>query len=164
MFPPPNSLDWDRCQGFWHVCFQSVKGIITVFTKILLYYSPEELNEVQLTVKLWKEDTKMPSFFNHLLDKRFLLTEIRLKLKNSLATACIRCAFFALPLKTWLPQPMSSKDSLDSLGLIRECGMVRQICYWLDHLLDLKHFDECTEQLLLKQQLLCSFCVPCTEG
>jgi hypothetical protein len=40
-----------------------------VLLKISLDYTPKELNKVELTVKLWKEDAKVACFFDDLLDK-----------------------------------------------------------------------------------------------
>jgi hypothetical protein len=47
--------------------------------QILLHRSPEELNEVQLTVKLQEENTKMSRGLNGFLNKRFLCLKIRLQ-------------------------------------------------------------------------------------
>jgi hypothetical protein len=71
VFPPPDSLQLHRLQGFWHVLLQSVKSVITIVTKVFLDGTPVKLNEVQLTVKLWQKDTQMTSSFNYFLHDVF---------------------------------------------------------------------------------------------
>jgi len=58
---------------------QPIISIITMLLQILLHRFPEELNEVQLTVKLQEENTKMSRGLNGFLNKRFLFLEIRLQ-------------------------------------------------------------------------------------
>ena len=82
MFPFPNRRERDRFHCYWHICFESVKCHIAVFMEVFFYCTPEELNEVELTVKFRKEDAQMASILNGFLNKRFLFKKIRLVLHN----------------------------------------------------------------------------------
>jgi hypothetical protein len=55
--------------------------------QIFLHRTPEKLNEVEFTVKLWQEDAQVPSSFNDFLDTGFLFQEIRLLRKKPSCTA-----------------------------------------------------------------------------
>lgn len=57
---------------------QTIITVIAVLTKILFDCTPKKLDEVKLTVILWQEDAQVTSSLNGFLDKRFLLSEIRL--------------------------------------------------------------------------------------
>jgi hypothetical protein len=52
---------------------------VAMLLQIPLHCSLEELNKVQLTVKLREENTKMSHCLNGFLNKRFLFLEIRLQ-------------------------------------------------------------------------------------
>src|SRR5258708_7591633 len=69
--------------------------------QILLHCSPKELNEVQLAVELWEENTKMSGIFNGFLDKRFLFLEIRLQQKNACGTT-ISCFGITFAIQLWV--------------------------------------------------------------
>ena len=71
-------------------------------SEIFLDCSPEELYEIQFTVELWKENAQVPSSLDHLLDKRLLLLEIGLKIKDTLCTTVSNPSFtFIHPLPSY---------------------------------------------------------------
>jgi hypothetical protein len=56
MFPFSDGVNPDRLQGFRHVFLQRLKGVVTILAKEPFHSPPEEFDEIQLTVKLRKED------------------------------------------------------------------------------------------------------------
>jgi hypothetical protein len=50
--------------------------------EILFHNTPKELDEIQFTMEFWQENAEMASFFNDILNKRFLLLKIRLVLED----------------------------------------------------------------------------------
>jgi hypothetical protein len=96
MFPLLDSAELYRLQRVWHVCFESVKGEITVVSQIFLDCRPVVFNEIELTVKFRQENAHVASGFNDLLHERLLCQEIRLIFEYTLEAARLRfqVAFF----------------------------------------------------------------------
>jgi hypothetical protein len=46
--------------------------------QVFLDCTPEELNKIEFTVKLWQKDAQVPGSFNDFLDTGFLFQKIRL--------------------------------------------------------------------------------------
>lgn len=77
-----NNLQLYRFHGFQHVLLECVICVITIFVEILFHNTPKELDEIQFTMEFWQENAEMASFFNDILNKRFLLLKIRLVLED----------------------------------------------------------------------------------
>ena len=100
--------------------------------KYFFYCTPEELNKVELTVKLWKQDAQVTGILNNFLHKRFLFKKIRLAFHNVTAAATQNTWFTFLALSTQLLGPDCSvnatfqKDMTETLWLIGEIWVVRR--------------------------------------
>ena len=154
-------LNW--CKSFWNIHPQPIISIITMLPQILLHCSPGELNEVQLTVKFWGENTKMSHCLNGFLNKIFLFLEIRLQWKNSCGTTvgCFRITFtiqlmvlvfFVLADKqqTIMPEASLTKNLFHAFGLTWMLQMILRKYHWLWDPLSImnepaiSHFRFCT--------------------
>src|ERR1700722_20888221 len=120
--------------------------------QILLHCSPEELNEVQLTVKLWEENTKMSCSLNSFLNKRFLFLEIGLQRKNACGTTigCFGIAFaiqlgvlvfFVLADKQQTISPETSlfENLFHAFGLTWMLRVILRKYHWLRDPLSIVH-------------------------
>ena len=73
VFPLPYGAELNWFQCLWNIVLECVECIITVLPQVLLACALKELNKVEFTVKLGREDAQMPSCFNDFLNTGFLL-------------------------------------------------------------------------------------------
>ena len=136
MLPTPDGMDWNRFQGFWHIFFQCVKSIITIIMKILFNSSPKKFDEVQFTMELWENETKVARSFDGLLYEWFLSLEVRLILKDLFVAAILQSTFFfTFPVQFTLVESPLCENGLDSLWHVGVSRVWRRIYHGLSDFL-----------------------------
>ena len=126
VFPLLNfaELNWGKC--FWKVSFEAFKSIITMLTQISFHSTPEELNEVQLTVKFGEKNTQISSIFNDFLNTGFLCKKVWLLHKDCSGTAISGALFWLLTFqpKTCPPKSTFLRHKFYSFWLSWSCWMI----------------------------------------
>ena len=83
--------------------------------KVFIHHPPEILNGVQFTMGFWQKKAQMPGSFNGVLNKRLLLSEVRLEFKDLFVAACIGFTLLlALASQFWLVKITFDQDSFDT--------------------------------------------------
>lgn len=91
---------------------------------MLFHSAPEELDEVEFTMKLWKEDTEVTSCVDHFFHEQVLCLEIGLKVENALGATC--SCFWAAWISAHnrefaLPQTTFNQDLRESVKYVGRC-------------------------------------------
>ena len=104
--------------------------------KVLIHHPPQILNGVQFTMEFWQKKAQMPGSFNGVLNKRHLLSEVRLEFKDLFVAACIGFTLLlALASQFWLVKITFDQDSFDTFCCIRILVVIWWEYHWLDNLL-----------------------------
>ena len=140
--------NWIQC--FRQIFLQPIKRVVAMITKIFFHHAPEVFNGVELTMEFWQEEAQVPCSFDGLLNERFLLCEVRLKLEYPFIAACIRLALLlALPSQIWSVKATFSKDSFDTFRLIRIITVIWWKYHWLNDFLAIPNEPAIAQTCLL---------------
>ena len=146
---------WGKC--FWKVSFEAFKSIITILVQISFHSTPEELNEVQLTVK-FEKNAQMSSIFNDFLNTGFLCKRVWLLCKGCSGTAISGALFWLLTfqLKTCPPKSTSMKHKFYSFWLSWSCWMICRKNHRLGDAFTIVHSPSIMHNWLSSRFILCT--------
>jgi hypothetical protein len=101
--------------------------------KKFLHGTLKKLNKIELTMEFGQTNTHISHNLNNILNKRFLVLEICLKLKDALVAVVIlvTITLLAFSAKGQLKKATLGENGFNSLWLIQEIRVVAQEDYWL---------------------------------